>query len=477
MTEHFERHILTSMPVRAYGALRGWLGEEQFRLRFQNIGYLFTGNVTAGLLAIASFGLAARTLGPEQFGVLALLTAYVAFIEKVISFQSGQALIRYGTEAIEGGELEHFKGLVRLGFIVDFGVALIGTIVAIALSGLAASWQGWSSETQVILLGFCTILVFRVHGIPMALLRLWGRFRFFALEQAFNSTLRLGLVAIGFLTDQDLWYFALVFYLMQPVTIVTLMVAVWLEARQRNLLKVRAARVREITRRFPGIWRFAWSANLSQTLRASTMELDTLLVGAFTDTASAGLYHVAKRMGRVITQIGAQVQAVLYPEVMRFWVQREIAAFSHALRQTVSVLGGLSVILLIAIVITAEPLLTLVAGAPFAAASELLMVQVFAACLYLLAQGLRPALLSTGHERELLVSSFWATLLFQVTAVLLLPVIGPMGANIAHVISGITWLAWLLWFVRRAVAQAEKDPQAPAPSATSPDYIAVDDID
>jgi O-antigen/teichoic acid export membrane protein len=475
MTEHFERQTFISMPMRAFGVLRGWLGEERFRLRFQNIGYLFSGNIAAGLLAIASFGLAARALGPEQFGVLALLTAYIAFVEKVISFQSGQALIRYGTEAIDKGETELFKGLMRLGLLVDFGTAVIGTIAAVAFAALAAAWLGWSAETQTILIAFCTVLLFRVQGMPIALLRFWGRFRFFAFEQAFNSTLRLILVAIGFYTGQGLWYYALVFYVMQPITIATLMFVVWLEAKARNLLSVRTAGVREVTQRFRGIWRFAWSANLSMTLRASTMELDTLLVGAFTDTASAGLYHVAKRIGRVIMDVGAQVQAVLYPEVMRFWVQREIDAFSHALRQTVWVLSGLSVLVIIAVVIAAEPILTIVAGAQFAAASDLLMVQVFAACLYLLALGLRPALLSTGHERELLISSFWATLLFQVTAVLLLPVTGPMGANIAHVVSGVTWLGWLVWFVSRAIREARTREVKTV--ATAADDIAADALD
>ena len=476
MSDHSARRSITAMPMRAYGVLRGWLGEEHFRLRFQNIGYLFTGNIASGVLATAAFGLAARALGPEEFGILALMSAYVAFVEKVTSFQSGQALIRFGTEALDRGERELFKGLMRFGLLLDMASAVVGTIAAIAFAVLAADYLGWSSKIETILLFYCTMLLFRVQSMPVAMLRFWGRFRFFALEQAFNSVVRLVLIAIGYFTDQGLWFFALAFYVMQPITIATLMFVVWLEARRRDLLTVRTASTREVTARFRGIFGFAWSSNLSMTLRAATMELDTLLVGAFTDTASAGLYHVAKRIGRVFMEVGVQAQSVLYPEVMRFWVQREVAAFSYALRQTVVVLGGLCFFLIIVVLIAAEPLLTIVAGKNFAGASGLLQVQVFASCLYLIGFAIRPALLSTGQERELLHASFWSTVLFQATAIPLLPIMGAMAANIAHIVSSLSWLIGMAWYVHIAIERANSHQLRTASDASiGPD--SVDELD
>lgn len=474
MSDKLDRRDLSALPMRAYGALRGWVGEERFRRRFKNIGYLFTGNMASAVLAIVAFGLAARALGPEQFGVLALLSSYVRFVEKVMSFQSWQALIKFGTEAMERNEPHMLKGVLRFGLLLDLTTSSIGALVAITFALVAAHSFGWSPETQTMLVFFCTVLFFRLQSMPVALLRLFGRFRFFALESVFNSVLRLVLVAIGFATEQGLWYYVLVWYLMQPMTVATLMFVAWLEARKHAFLKVRAATTREVVARFKGIWGFAWSTNLSITLRSSTMELDTLLVGFFADTASAGLYHIAKRLGRMIMDLGIQVQAVLYPEVTRFWVKGDIDGFEHALKQTVGVLAGLSLIAVIGAVILAEPILRVVAGSEFAAASNLLIVQAIAASVYLVALGVRPALLSTGHQRELLVSTFWSVVLFQVSAIILLPLMGPMGANFAHIISAATWFASIAYSLRRAIAEARKNPAALKATGAEPDPLVLE---
>lgn len=464
MSDKLDRRDLSAVPMRAYGALRGWVGEELFRRRFKNIGYLFTGNMASAVLAVVAFGLAARALGPEQFGVLALLSSYVRFVEKVMSFQSWQALIKFGTEALERNEPAMLKGVLRFGLLLDLATSSIGAVVAIIFALAAAHSFGWSPETQTMLVFFCTVLFFRLQSMPVALLRLFGRFRFFALESVFNSVLRLVLVGIGFVTEQGLWYYVFVWYFMQPLTIATLMFVAWLEARKHAFLNVRAASVKEVVARFQGIWGFAWSTNLSITLRSSTMELDTLLVGYFSDTASAGLYHIAKRLGRMIMDLGVQVQAVLYPEVTRFWVKGDVDGFAHALKQTVGVLAGLSLIAVIGAVILADPILRIVAGAEFAAASDLLIVQAIAASVYLVALGVRPALLSTGHQRELLISTLWSVVLFQISAMILLPIIGPMGANIAHIISAGTWFVTISLWVRKAIAEARKNPAALKPA-------------
>ena len=69
------------------------------------------------------------------------------------------------------------------------------------------------------------------------------------------------------------------------------------------------------------------------TIRASAIEFDTLIVGAFGDPAAAGLYHIAKRLARLVQQCGVQVQAVLYPDVARLWAARAIGEFRRTVVQ------------------------------------------------------------------------------------------------------------------------------------------------
>ena len=75
--------------------------------------------------------------------------------------------------------------------------------------------------------------------------------------------------------------------------------------------------------RFPGFMSFAWSTNVSGTLRTLTQEADTLLVSAFAGTAWAGFYHIAKRIAKVAQQVGSMMQTVVYPDMARMWAQKE----------------------------------------------------------------------------------------------------------------------------------------------------------
>lgn len=136
-----------------------------------------------------------------------------------------------------------------------------------------------------------------------------------------------------------------------------------------------SAPLRGITAKFPGLWKFAISANLSLTIRSSANELDTLLVGYLADPTSAGLYHIAKRIGRIAQQAGVQVQAVLYPELARAWATKAVGAFHRAVAQMQGLLLAFGLLLIGGLYLLIGPLLTWAAGPDFAAAGPLVVVQ------------------------------------------------------------------------------------------------------
>jgi len=69
----------------------------------QNASWLLGASVIASILAFATGALAARSLGLETFGNLALVMAYVGTISTLVSFQSWQAIVKYGSAARQAG--------------------------------------------------------------------------------------------------------------------------------------------------------------------------------------------------------------------------------------------------------------------------------------------------------------------------------------------------------------------------------------
>ena len=418
-----------------------WRNEARFTQRLRNIGHLLIGNFASSFIGLIGFALTARALGPSQYGILALCFAYARGIERLIAFRSWQPLIKYGAEALHEEDWDALRSLFKFGLLLDIATALLAWAIAVLLVVVAGPSLGISQDTSRYVIMFCTVLPFQMTGMSVAALRLFDRYQVLAYAQVVGSCIRVLLCAIGVAAGWGLTEFLLLWASMQIVSALNMTILAFIELRARGIRKVMSAPLRGITRRFPGLFGFSVSSNLSSSIRSSASELDTLLVGYLTDPASAGLYHIAKRIGRIAQQAGAQVQAVLFPDLARAWASNDVAGFRKMIAQAHLLLICFGVIGFIIIAATIGKVLELTAGPEFVAAGPLVMVQMVAVVFIVNATVLYSALLAMSLERSALRSIFIAIAFFHLTLILLVPKLGPMGANIAHIVMACIWVA------------------------------------
>jgi O-antigen/teichoic acid export membrane protein len=434
--------------------LQGWGNEARFAQRLRNIGHLLAGNFASSFIGLIGFALTARALGPSQYGILALCFAYARGIERLVAFRSWQPLIKYGAEALHNEELEALKALFKFGLLLDIGTALLAWATAVLLVLVAGPQIGISEEASRLVILFCTVLPFQMTGMSVAALRLFDRYQVLAYAQVVGSGIRVLLCAIGLAANWGLTEFLLLWAGTQILGSINMTVLAFVELRARGITDVMSAPLRGATKRFPGLYGFSVSSNLSLTIRASANELDTLLVGLLTDPASAGLYHIAKRIGRIAQQAGGQVQAVLFPDLARAWASNDLAAFRKMIAQAQLLLICFGVIALIVIAAAIDKVLELTAGPEFVAAGPLVMVQMVAVIFILNATILYSALLAMSLERSALRSIFIAIAFFHLTLILLVPTLGPMGANIAHIVMACIWVTGMVAAYRQRLRAA-----------------------
>lgn len=445
--------LIAKIRKKAASRATHWRSQQDFIQRLTSIGHLLTGNFAGSLIGLAGFALTARALGPADYGILALCFAFTRAVERLVSFQSWQPLIKFGAHALETGELDDLRRLLKFGLFLDIGAALAAWIVAVLLVLFASSLVGVSADTRIFALIYCTVLPFQISGMPTAALRLYGKFSALAYGQVIGSIIRVILCGIGVALSWGLFEFTLIWMGMQIVSSLSMTFLAFAELRRRGLKGTLAAPLCGITRRFPGLWRFALSANVSLTIRSSANELDTLLVGFLADPASAGLYHIAKRVGRIAQQAGVQVQAVVYPELARLWATKGIAKFKQIVRQTQWMLLASGIALVLLVYATISPLLLYTAGAEFLGAAPLVTVQAIAVMMTLSGSVLRSALLAMGLESAVLRSVLISTLAFHATAFSLIPWTGAMGANIAHIVMSTIWMAAMMLSYRNRISR------------------------
>ncbi|WP_026614509.1 lipopolysaccharide biosynthesis protein [Ensifer aridi] len=415
--------------------------EESLKSRLQNIGHLLTGNALTSLIGLVGFALTARALGPSDYGILALCFTYTSAVERLVNFQSWQPLIKFGAQSKEP---ETLNSLLKFGLLLDVSAAATGFLIAVTLVWAFGPWFGISPEMSGLVTLYCAVLPFQISGMPMAVLRLFGKFRSIAYGHVASSILRVGLCAIGFAIGGGLFEFVLIWMAAQIAASLTILTLSLAELRRRGMLAgVLKASVRGITSHFPGLWKFAISTNLSLTLRSSANQIDTLFVGYLAGPAAAGLYHIAKRIGRLAQQVGDQVQAVLFPDLARAWAASALDEFHRAVTQMRGILLGFGIVLVGGIYLTIGPLLRFAVGSQFEAAAPLVVVQSIAVTMMLYATVTRSALLAMGREDRVLRGVLVATIAFHATALALIPWVGAMGANIAHIVMATIWLSMM----------------------------------
>jgi len=421
--------------------------------RIRAVGHLLTGTSATVVLSLFSIALAARGLGPERYGVLALILTLGQASERLVSFQSWQPLIRYGATLEGEDRQDDLKSLYKFGLLLD----LAGSVAAWAVASLCAVAAHfligvpWASVEIAFV--YLLSLLFNFNGTATAIFRLSDHFRTIARLQIITALLRLSASGLVFLIGGGLIGFVLVWAVTQAIgSLLNIGVGLRLLHR-RGTTGIARASIAGMTARFPDVWRFTWGANLSLTIWASAQQLDTLIVGWLADPASAGMFHIAKRVSRVVQQVGSQIEAVVYPDLSRLWAAANRTAFIRLIVQTECVLAGFGAAAFAATFLLGGWAIRFSAGAAFAAAGPLLTVQILAVALTISGAASRAALLAMGRQPAVLRTVLAAAATFYCTVAPLIALMGAMGANMAHVLFGTVWLGGLTLALRRGLRE------------------------
>ena len=443
--------------------IRHWYRDELLRRLVRNAGYLVSGNVVAAGLGLVALALTARALGPEVLGLLALIEAYAALVDRLLRLEPWQALIKYGADALERDRHGDFRDLLKLGVLIDVCGAALSAGAAAGAVFLVGPWLGWSDDTVTMAGVYSLVLVCHVSATPIAVLRLFDRFAVFAGLEIATAAARVVVCAIAFAAGAGLWTFVLLAMAMHLMRHGTLAIVAWRELRRQGYGDFVKGRARGIGLSFPGIWGFILSLKASVMIRRSTGDLDVLLIGAFLDSGAVGLYHVAKRFGDATLKVGVPIQQAVFPDTARLWARREIRRLRQGVFQVDLLTGGLAACVLAGVALNTDLVLRLTVGAAYADAAILVILQLLATTTALFGTALRPVLLSMGLQILLLKIVIVSTLAFYATLAISLPMLGVVGASLAHIVQNGLWLlAARFFFVRRIREEARSIELVPS---------------
>lgn len=454
----------------------GWLSDGPLKRLLGNASLLVGGRSLNGVFNLAAMTLIVRSVGLETFGALVLVHAFASTLSDLAKFQSWQAVLRYGTPALDSGRTADFRRLIKLTVRLDLGAALAGIMIAFVVAPLIAPTLGWSAEQIPAVQRYAISILFMVTATPTGLLRLFDRFDLLSVSNAIGSFIRLiGAIWISF-QGGDLDFLLGLWFLSTAASGSWLIGHSIRALASQGLLGGPPTRDRRLVEGHPGIGAFVLTTQANTTLSAGMRQLATVVVGALLDATAAGLFDLSRQMTTLLTRLARLMKPAIYPEFARLSTRDDLPGIRRLMFRSMALMSGVGLVLVLGFAVFGRPLLGTIFGKEAEAAYGLVVWMAVAAGIRLLSFPLEPALISTGRAGAALLVRAATVLVFLTCMATAIPALGLVGAGVATLAS--EWvavagqgLAVRQWFKTRKTQPASApdpgDPPAEAPTPES----------
>ena len=417
-----------------------------YQRMFKNTGLLVSGDTVSAVLGVLTFAVSARALGTQMLGMLVLIDAYVHMIDKLMNFQSWQFMIKFGSDALENKDKNGFKALVKFGTLVDGCTALLGTVVCIVLTGAIAKWQNWNSQMIPLTIIYSSAIMSNVSGVPTGVLRIFDQFKLFSVQKSLCATIKFVGAIIGWRLGYGLTGFLWTWLITELFDDFSLIWMGWRELHKQGYHGIWAEPLKGMRKKFPGLWNFMISTNLTGSVKVGFREFDILVVGKLLTLTDVSLYKLAKKLCASLDRLTNPLYQSLFPELTKAWAKRDYKTFKHLVFHMIVIMGVLAAGTWIGFFFFGNPIIRLTAGMPFMGAYWVTVWYLLANCIAITALPLSPMMLAMGKANLSFWIQFVPSLIYFPLLFWMINAWGLVGAGYAYVAYHGIRVFWQ-WFV------------------------------
>ena len=397
-----------------------------------------------GLGFVASI-VVARALGPEDYGVYAVLAATVGIVGAVAEGGLSEAAVqRMASVRATAADCARERG--RQFFWLRLGLAALVIAVACGVAGPASGWVlRLPDDGGLLRWALLGVVATALSGAVAAMLQAIGWFgRMSAItlaNAALTSVLALGLAAVG-----QLNLLTALVVLGIGTSLASFAVGVWLLPPAWRPRGPRLADLRAEAGPLLRTGRWLWLASLCAMLTAN---LDVLLLNHWSPLAGVGAYALAVSLATKADVVNHSLYTVLLPAASSLGGGRDVGGY---LRRGL-VRSALICVPLLALGVVADPLIVFFYGAEFAPAVGLfrLLLGVVACDVVLTPMLLLP--LTYQRPQVMAAADALRATTLGVVGAGLIPGYGPVGAVSARLAAKLAGAALVLLALQRVATR------------------------
>jgi O-antigen/teichoic acid export membrane protein len=390
---------------------------------YGNLGLLLGGKAAAGLISLIYIVIAARVLGPKDYGVLVLINYSAMLVGGLVAFPGWHAIVLYGVQALAAGDEAKLVRLLRFVGAIEVAVGIIAVLVAATLAPILGPRLGWNAEAQMLAIPYCFAVLATVRATPGGYLQILRRFDILGAHNIVTPVMRLigTLVVVAF--GWGLSGFIIAWLIAALVEGLSLWLVGIYFARRNLIDQPLIGRVTDVRHEHPGLMRFMVTANADITLGDLVTRVTPLVMGWVLGPVAAGLYSIAHRTTVVIAQPAQILGQAAYAELAKLVAGGGSGLdIRHALMRCVgiSLVAALPILLILAFF--SKQITILIAGPAYAAAAGVMIWLAVARVIALTGPPTSAALIALGRPGLSVTAN-------MITSIGLLPLLPLLAAH------------------------------------------------
>ncbi len=400
---------------------------------FLNASWLFGGQTIEGVFSALQIVIIARILGVNDYGLLALIIAYVNILNNFFDFRVWETATKYiGTFWING-EREKTLSTIKLSYVIDVSSGILAFIIAILTAKIASDYFIHSPEAyELIWIYSISLLIDTANSTSDAILRVFNRFRRIAFISSFIAIFK-------FLLVSTLLFLGLgikgVLFSFIAASILEFSVRLWVVSKtlEENKLtgwwKSNLSLVKDY---WKDIAWFLGNTSLAGTINMTSDNfLGVLALGYFSGKEAAAYYKIAKSFEKLMTIVKDPLYEAIYPELVRIASANALKDFNNLLKYSTKKLMKFIVPIATIILIFSDQFINLGFGKSYLPAANTLRIVAVAVVVLQLTFWIHPALLAFGRPGLRTLFLVASTISYIVLLFLLVPRFSYIGAAFA----------------------------------------------
>jgi O-antigen/teichoic acid export membrane protein len=232
----------------------------------KNATFLLGGRVITGITSLVYLGIVTRHLGTTDFGTLVLIQTYIQIIVDLTTFQSSQAVIRYGTICLEQKNQVALQKLLKFTTLLDLVGVLVGLAIAVFIAPYIGFYIGWNQMLITQVQWYSLIILFTSTTTPKGLLQLYNRFDLLAFQITIPTIISMLGAMVAAMLNAPLWGYLIVWFIAQASGELLLFLVGWREAWKQGLLKNINWSFMNLSQNHPGLLKFCIVSNFDSSL-------------------------------------------------------------------------------------------------------------------------------------------------------------------------------------------------------------------